>query len=130
MLKEGLLIPNDTVAQELKKLNLPETERLALHSAFQKMANNPSYKDLSISIDSNQDVKLSANGKEIILDTQKKTIPDFVNSAGDQIAFSSMLELLQTGLFVNALKANNDIWKETPDLKKKNDSDRPFALAS
>ncbi|MDO4714109.1 MAG: hypothetical protein Q4B28_05755 [bacterium] len=92
------------------------------------MQENASLKDLDIQISGNQ-LTLLANGQNIILDLQQKTIDGFLDAANAPIRFASPQELLKTAALINTIRSDDGLWEEVPDVLKKTDKDYPFALA-
>ncbi len=130
MQEEGLLLPHDVTFQSIKKLELPDSEKLTLYNTYKTMAGKANIEKLNLEVNDTESIILKAYGQEIKLNMKQKRLEGFVDATGNKIPIGSAEELLHIGLLVSMLKNDHNTRWETPDLQKQNDENYPFSLSS
>ncbi len=130
MQEEGLLLPHDVTFQSIKKLEVPDTEKLTLYNTYKTMAGKANIEKLNLEVNDTESIILKAYGQEIKLNMKQKRLEGFVDATGNKIPIGSAEELLHIGLLVSMLKNDHNTRWETPDLQKQNDENYPFSLSS
>ena len=104
MQEEGLLLPHDETFQSIKKLELPDSEKLTLYNTYKTMAGKANIEKLNLEVNDIENLTLKAYGQEIKLNMKQKRLEDFVDATGNEIPIGSAEELLHIGLLVNRLR--------------------------
>lgn len=119
---KGILIPKHN---EISKLQLDQRLQAEFHSAINKLWNSGEFTNIQITALDSENLKLSSDGGEILINTKTLSLKGLNNSANQALSFASAQEALHVGLLLNQIKKK--FWSQTPDLIKKNDPDRPFS---
>lgn len=104
MQEKGLLVPNSSEYQNIQKLELPDSEKVALYHAYKTLAKKANIENLSIEVHNTENVILKAYDQEIKLNMKQKHLDGFVDATGKEIPIESPEELLHIGLLINWLR--------------------------
>lgn len=122
-------LSTDPQHQELIKLNLAPERAKEFFAAFQKLTEDPRWSDVRWEATASQKLKITSNGKELLIDPIKMTLEGLNNSAGVGIQFESPEDLVRTALLINKIRGSNELRGEQPDVRRQSDENWPFDLS-